>query len=187
MILPILLYGSDVLRDVAQEADLNDKEAIKELISNMWETLKDAEGVGLAAPQVGRPLRIVVVDGTPMSDDLPRLKGFKRTMINPVVVRESEEMVSYDEGCLSIPDVRAMVLRPEKITVSYLDENFEKREEDLDDFACRIVQHELDHLEGVLFVDKVAPIRKKMISNKLYNISKGKVRSYYKTKIEKRG
>ena len=181
-----MLYGSDVLRNKAVDVDIKDAEELKEFIKNMWDTLDNAEGVGLAAPQVGRSIRLVIVDGTPLAEDLDYLKDFKRTIINPEVVEESEETATYSEGCLSIPDVNANVTRPKTIKVKYLDENFQPQEEVFDEFACRIVQHELDHLEGVMFVDRVAPIRKKMINNKLVSISKGKVGAHYKTKIDRK-
>ena len=148
----------------------------------MKETLEGADGCGLAAPQVGVGLRVLIVDGTGLSDTYDYLKDFKRTMINPVVLEESGELREYSEGCLSVPGIYADVKRPAKIKVEYYDENLNKVTEELDKFACRMVQHELDHLDGNLFVDRVAPIRRKMISKKLTNIAKGKVGTHYKTK-----
>lgn len=187
MLLPIYVYGSDVLREKALEIDIDtvNREELKILIADMFETMKNADGVGLAAPQIGKNIRLLVVDGSDFSDQYSYLRGFKRTMINPKIVSESEEMIDYSEGCLSVPDIHCDISRPKNITVEFYDENLNKTVEDFDMFACRMVQHEMDHLDGVLFVDRVAPIRKKMISSKLHNISKGKVRASYKIKLEK--
>ena len=182
MILPIYLYGSEVLRKENAEADLNDKEGLKKLISDMKETLKVADGCGLAAPQVGVNLRVVLVDGTDLSDTYEYLKDFRRTMINPVVLEESKETCEYSEGCLSVPGVYAEVTRPSKIKVEYYNEDFEMVVEEFDRFGCRMVQHELSHLEGGLFVDEISPIRRKMMARKLQAISKGSVQTRYKSK-----
>lgn len=182
MILPIYLYGSEVLRKENAEADLNDKEGLKKLISDMKETLKVADGCGLAAPQVGVNLRVVLVDGTDLSDTYEYLKDFRRTMINPVVLEESKETCEYSEGCLSVPGVYAEVTRPSKIKVEYYNEDFEKVVEEFDRFGCRMIQHELSHLEGGLFVDEISPIRRKMMARKLQAISKGSVQTRYKSK-----
>lgn len=183
MILPIYLYGSEILREAAAEADLNDRESLRTLVSDMKETLKSADGCGLAAPQVGVGKRVLIVDGTVLSDVYSYLKDFRRVMINPVLLEESPETCVYSEGCLSIPGIYADVRRPAKIRVEYYNEEFEKVTEEFDKFACRMVQHEMEHLGGGLFVDDVAPIRRKMISKKLLGISKGKVSPHYRTKI----
>lgn len=183
MTLPIYLFGSEVLREVAAPADLTGeraKEEISALVTDMKETMSKADGVGLAAPQVGKLLRVLVVDGSPIADVYPELEGFSRSMINPQIVWESEALAEYNEGCLSIPDVHADIKRPSSIKVSYINENFEQVEELLEGFSCRIVQHEIDHLNGVLFVDKAAPIRRKMLSGRLNNIKSGKIRTHYK-------
>jgi peptide deformylase len=164
------------------EADLQDKEGLAKLIADMKETLKVADGCGLAAPQVGVNLRVVIVDGTDLSDTYDYLKDFRRTMINPVVLEESEETCEFSEGCLSVPGIYAEVTRPSKIKVEYYNEDLEKVVEEFDRFACRMVQHELSHLEGNLFVDNVSPIRRKMILRKLQAISKGTVQTRYKSK-----
>ena len=182
MILPIYLYGSEVLRRENVDVDLSDKEGIAKLLDDMRETLKVADGCGLAAPQVGVNLRIVIVDGRDLSDTYEYLHDFFRVMINPVVVEESEETCEYSEGCLSVPGVYAEVTRPSKIKVEYYNENFEKVTEEFDKFGCRMVQHELSHLEGNLFVDNISPIRRKMITRKLQAISKGAVQTRYKSK-----
>ena len=185
MILPIYLYGSEVLRQKAAPADLSEKEKITKLVSDMEETLAKSEGCGLAAPQVGESVRILIVDGTGMTDVYPYLADFKRVMINPVILEESEKKCEYSEGCLSIPGIYCDVTRPQSMTVEYYNGDFEKVTETFDKFACRMVQHEMSHLDGDLFVDHVAPIRKKIISKKLMNIAKGKVFARYATKINK--
>lgn len=184
MKLPIYLYGSEVLRTPAKQADMDRKEEIAALIADMEETLATADGCGLAAPQVGVSERIIMVDGRELADTYPYLKDFKRIMINPVVLEESSVTADYSEGCLSVPGIFAEVRRPAKIKVEFFNEKFEKVTEEFDKFACRMVQHELDHLDGKIFVDKVAPIRRKLIAKKLQNISRGKVSAHYKTKID---
>ena len=183
MILPIYLYGSEKLRKENLEADLQDKEGLAKLLADMKETLKEADGCGLAAPQVGVNLRVVIVDGTDLSDTYDYLSDFRRVMINPVVLEESEETCEYSEGCLSVPGIYAEVTRPSKIKVEYYNEDLEKVVEEFDRFACRMVQHELSHLEGNLFVDNVSPIRRKMIARKLQAISNGTVQTRYKSKM----
>lgn len=185
MIRSIYLYGSEVLRQTAKPVDIGSaKEEISALVADLWETLKAAEGCGLAAPQIGESVRVAVVDGDVMADVFPYLKGFRRTFINPVVLSESEGMCEFEEGCLSIPGIYADVMRPSSITVEYYNENLEKVTETFDRFACRMVQHELSHLDGNVFTDNVAPIRKKMIAKKLQNIAKGRVGARYKTKLK---
>ena len=184
MIQAIYLYGSEVLRKVAAPADLTDKEALKTLVQDLWDTLDHSEGCGLAAPQIGVSQRVAVVNGDIMADIYPYLKGFRRTFINPVVISESETMCEYNEGCLSIPGIYCDVRRPEALTVEYYDENLEKKTETFDKFAARMIQHEFSHLDGQLFTDIVAPIRRKMLSKKLLGISHGKVSTSYKAKIK---
>ncbi len=184
MIQPIYLYGSDVLRAKAAPADLNDKERLTALIQDMKDTLAKAEGCGLAAPQIGVSLRVAVVDGDVMADVYPYLKGFRRTFINPEIVEESAQQCEYNEGCLSVPGIYADVRRPESVTVEYYDENLEKKTETFDKFAARMVQHEFSHLDGELFTDLVAPIRRKMLAKKLQGIAHGKVSTAYKAKIK---
>ena len=182
MILPIYLYGSQILRNENTEVDLQDKEGVLKLIEDMKETLKVADGCGLAAPQVGVNKRLVIVDGRELSDTYDYLKDFFRVMINPVVLEESEETCEYSEGCLSVPGIYAEVRRPSKIKVEYYNENFEKVVEEFDQFGCRMVQHELSHLEGNLFVDNLSPLRRKMLARKLQAISKGSVQTRSKSK-----
>ena len=183
MILPIYLYGAEVLRRKAEEADLSKKDEIRQLLADMKETLAHADGVGLAAPQVGVSQRILIVDGDPLKDTYPYLAGWRRTMINPVIIEESPSKCTYNEGCLSVPGIYADVIRPDAITVSYYNEDFEPVTEHLDKFACRMVQHELSHLDGNVFTDNVSPIRKKMLAKKLQNILKGKVHPRYSSRL----
>ena len=182
MILPIYLYGAEVLRNENKDADLGNREALLKLIEDMKETLKVADGCGLAAPQVGVNLNVIIVDGRDLTETYDYLHDFFRVMINPVVLEESEQTCEYSEGCLSVPGVYAEVSRPAKIKVEYYNENFEKVVEEFDRFGCRMVQHELSHLEGNLFVDNISPIRRKMIARKLQAISKGSVQTRYKSK-----
>lgn len=182
MILPIYLYGAEVLRNENKDVDLNDKEGIQKLLNDMRDTLKVADGCGLAAPQVGVNLNVVIIDGRELTDTYDYLHDFVRVMINPVILEESEEVCEYSEGCLSVPGVYAEVTRPSKIKVEYYDENLQKVVEEFDRFGCRMVQHELSHLEGNLFVDNISPIRRKMIARKLQAISKGAVQTRYKSK-----
>ena len=184
MIQPIYLYGSEVLRKKAEPADLEKKEALKSLIQDLKDTLERADGCGLAAPQIGVSPRVVIVDGDVVSDVYEYLKGFKRVIINPEILEESEEKTTYSEGCLSIPNLYCDVVRPAKITIRYHNEDFQEVTETLDKFAARMVQHELSHLDGNLFTDNVPPIRKKMISGKLQNIAKGKVHPHYNSKLK---
>ena len=184
MIRPIYLYGSEVLRKKAVEADLNDREGLTSLIKDLWDTLEVADGCGLAAPQIGVSQRVLIVDGTAMVDEMPYLKDFKRVMINPVLLEESEKKCEYAEGCLSVPNIYYDVCRPESIKVEYYNEKFEKVTEELDKFACRMVQHEMSHLDGCVFTDLVPPSRRKMLQGKLSNKAKGKVRTQYKTVIK---
>lgn len=184
MIKPIYLYGAEVLRQTAAPADLSDKAGIATLVQDLKDTLTRADGCGLAAPQIGVSQRVVIVDGDVVSDVYDYLKGFRRTLINPEIIEESEEKVTYSEGCLSIPGIYCDVLRPKTITVRYFDEELKEVTEVFDNFAARMVQHELSHLDGDLFTDHAAPIRKKMIASKLQGITKGKVHPHYNSKLK---
>ena len=184
MIRPIYLYGAEVLRKKATDADLSDKAALQTLVQDLKDTLAKADGCGLAAPQIGESVRVVIVDGDVVSDMYDYLKGFRRTLINPVITEESQEQVTYSEGCLSIPGIYCDILRPKKITVEYYNEDLEKVTETFDNFASRMIQHELSHLDGDLFTDHAAPIRRKMLSSKLQNITKGKVHPHYNAKLK---
>ncbi len=155
---------------------------LKQLIADMFETLTQAEGCGLAAPQVGKPWRLFVVDGSELTEDYPECKDFKRVFINPELLEESEETCTYSEGCLSLPGISENVVRPERVVMRYLDENFQEHEEEFTGFCARIVQHEYDHLEGHVFTDRISPIRRTFVRNKLTSIAKGKVGARYKYK-----
>ena len=181
MILPIYTFGNSVLRKIAEPID-QDYPGLKDLIKNMYDTMVHAEGVGLAAPQIGIPIRLIVIDLAPLMEDNPELGDFKVTMINPELLEESENEVEYDEGCLSIPGINETVSRPEAIKISYLDENFNEHMEVYDGYKARVVQHEYDHLEGHLFTDRIKPLRRQLIKGKLTNIVKGKANCKYKIK-----
>lgn len=181
MILPIYLYGNSVLRKKTEpiSADYPD---LKILIDNMYDTMYNANGVGLAAPQVGLDIRLLVIDLKAYIEDDPDLGSFKRVMINPEMLEMSEEIEILEEGCLSIPGIHENVARSTWIKVKYYDADFNERIEEFTDYKARVVQHEYDHLEGELFTDKVSPIRRQLIKSKLTNIAKGKASCSYKVK-----
>ena len=181
MLLPIYLYGQPVLRKVAEDVK-PDYPELEKLAENMFATMEKASGVGLAAPQVGLSIRMFVVDGNGLAEDYPECEGFKRCMINPVIIEESEETDTKDEGCLSIPGVYESVKRPKWIVVKYLDEKLAEHTERIEGFAARMTLHEYDHLDGQMFIDHVSPIRKQLIKGKLSSIVKGKVSTSYKSK-----
>ncbi|MBR4805280.1 MAG: peptide deformylase [Bacteroidales bacterium] len=181
MVLPIYVYGQQVLREIAKPVDPN-MEGLDTLLSDMYETMKNADGVGIAAPQVGKSLRVVIVDGTDIAEDYPELKDFKRYMINPEILEESEETSEYSEGCLSVPDINCNVIRPSKIKVRYINEKRQEVTEEFSGFGCRMVQHELDHLDGHLFVDRFSQIRRKLIGGKLRKLETRNFRPRYKIK-----
>ncbi len=184
MIYPIYVYGSSVLREDARDVP-QDYPELKQLVADMFETMYASSGVGLAAPQIGKPLRLFVVDASIYADEEPSLADFKRAFINPEIVEESETGVVMSEGCLSLPGLNEDVLRPESIRIRYMDEDFNEREEELDSFAARVVQHEYDHLEGIVFTDRLSPIRKTLIRSKLNAMGKGRFSAKYKTRQEK--
>ncbi len=184
MIRPIYLYGSEVLRKTAAPANLEDKGGIVSLVQDLKDTLAKADGCGLAAPQIGESVRVVIVDGDVVSDVYNYLKGFRRTLINPEIIWESDEKTTYQEGCLSIPGIYCDITRAKSITVRYYNEELTEVTETFDNFACRMIQHEMSHLDGDLFTDHAAPIRRKMISGKLLNITKGKVHPHYNSKLK---
>lgn len=189
MILPIVGYGDPVLRKVGQDIAA-DYPNLSDLIANMYETMYNAYGVGLAAPQIGLAIRLFIVDTEPFSesDDLKleekeQLKGFKKTFINAKILKEEGNEWGFNEGCLSIPDVREDVYRKERITIDYFDENFTKHTEVYDGLIARVIQHEYDHIEGVLFTDKISTLKKTLIKKRLQNIMDGKIRADYKMKF----
>lgn len=181
MKLPVYLYGHPVLR--AESADVEaDYPDLKKLIEDMYETMYGSEGVGLAAPQIGRNIRLVVIDADPVAETFPECAGRRMTLINPEIDVLDGEKVSRPEGCLSVPGLSENVSRVEHIRLNWLDENFEEHEEEISGFLARIVQHEYDHLDGVIFTDRLSPIRKPLIKTKLHNIVAGRTRPDYPAK-----
>lgn len=180
MILPIVAYGDPVLRKKGAEVT-KDYEGLKELIANMWETMYESNGVGLAAPQVGKPINLFVVDATPMED--PAYGVFKKVFINAEIIEEFGDKWEYEEGCLSIPHIRDNVKRYSHILLRYQDEKFVEHEEEFSGMPARVIQHEYDHIKGVLFVDHLSELKKRLIKNKLVNISKGGVDVDYRMKF----
>lgn len=181
MILPIYLYGQPVLRKETENIN-KDYPGLDALIGNMFQTMDHAEGIGLAAPQVGLPIRLFVVDGTVLKEDMPDMIVGRHVFINPEIIGESDEKVTYEEGCLSVPGIHEKVSRPAEITLRYFDENWVEHTDHFTGFFARMLQHEYDHLEGHVFTDHVSSIRRQMISLKLNKISKGKASCGYKTK-----
>ena len=191
MILPIVAYGDPVLREEAQE--IEEGTDVSALIKDMFETMYKARGVGLAAPQVGKALRLFIVDAVPFADDEPEneeeakefefLKTFKRVFINPIIEEESGKDWAFNEGCLSIPGIREDVNRKPKIVITYFDENWKLQEEELSGLAARVIQHEYDHIEGILFTDHISPLKRRLLKGKLNDISKGNVKVDYKMKF----
>jgi peptide deformylase len=176
MIYPIVVYGDPVLKKQAEDIEKGSLD-VKALAADMFETMYAASGVGLAAPQIGKSIRLFVVDGEPMDE---ALKEFKKVFINPEILEESGEEWAFEEGCLSIPGIRADVFRAEKVKIRYFDEDWQEHTEEFDGLAARIIQHEYDHIEGVLFTDYLSGLKKRMMQSKLQNISKGQVRTDYR-------
>jgi len=181
MILPVTVYGHPVLRKVAEEID-EDYVGLEKLIDDMWQTMYHTDGIGLAAPQIGKGIRLMVIDASPMAEDFPELEGFKRVMINPIITEFGDDNCNESEGCLSLPGIREEVKRPTKIKIEYENKNFDLIEEELEGFAARVVQHEYDHVEGKLFVDHLSPLKKRLLKGKLTAISKGKIDVSYRIK-----
>lgn len=186
MILPIVAYGENILKTKAVNITSGYPE-LKKLINDMWETMYNANGVGIAAPQIGKSIRLFVIDASPFSEDkeisddeISTLKNFKKVFINPEIIDETGDEWNFMEGCLSIPNIREDIKRKEKITIKYYNEFFEQIELDLEGLAARVVQHEYDHIEGVLFIDKLSSLKKKLLKGKLNDISKGKIKTEYK-------
>lgn len=183
MILPIYAYGQPVLRKKATDIDASYPE-LKILLDNMFETMYDSNGIGLAAPQIGLSIRLFIVDGTEIEDINP--PDFKKVFINPQIIEEFDEKWDYEEGCLSIPHIRADVNRHSKVKITYQDENFVEHTEVYDGMAARIIQHEYDHIEGILFTDRIHPLKRTMLKTKLNNIAAGKVNAHYRMKFAKK-
>jgi len=192
MILPVIATGDPVLRKKCKEID-KDYPELEQLIINMQETMTQAFGVGLAAPQINKPIRLFLIDASPFADDeelsdfeRQYLADFKRVFINAKITKEEGEEWAFNEGCLSIPNIREDVFRKDTITIEYYDENFEFKKEVLTGLAARVVQHEYDHIEGILFTDRLSSLKKRLIKKKIENISKGKVDVDYRMKFPKK-
>lgn len=179
---PVTVYGDPLLRKKAKKID-KDYPDLAQVIENLWETMYYSDGVGLAAPQVGLSIRMFVVDASSGAEEEPELENFKKVFINPEIIETTGEDWVFNEGCLSLPEIREDVIRPDEVTIRWYDENFEAHEEKFKGFAGRVIQHEYDHLEGILFIDYLSPLRKRLLKGKLTNISKGKVLPHYKIKV----
>ncbi|MEK6154828.1 peptide deformylase [Flavobacteriaceae bacterium 3-367] len=189
MTLPIVAYGDPVLRKVGKDIQ-KEYPDLTDLVKNMWETMYNANGVGLAAPQIGRPIRLFLVDTTPFADDeelsaeeQEELNGFKKVFINAHMVEETGQNWAFNEGCLSIPDIREDVQRKDTITISYVDEDFKPHTETYGGLLARVIQHEYDHIEGILFTDKLSSLKKRLLKGRLANISKGKINVDYRMRF----
>lgn len=182
MILPIYIYGQPVLRKEAVDIPADYPE-LKQFIADLYETLDASEGIGLAAPQVGRDVRVVVIDLDVLSDDMPEYKGFRHAFINPHILEYDEsETDSLEEGCLSLPAIHEKVTRPTRIHVQWLDEDLQAHDEWIGGYLARVMQHEFDHLDGKMFIDRISPLRRQLIKSKLKSLTQGRYRCGYKTK-----
>jgi len=191
MILPIVAYGDPVLKKKAKDIP-EDFPKLQDLLDNMWETMYNAHGVGLAAPQIGRSIRLFLVDASPFAEDedltedeQKELKALKKAFINPKIIEETGDEWAFNEGCLSIPEVREDVFRKPEITIEYVDEDFNKKTETYNGLAARVIQHEYDHIEGILFTDKLSTLKKRLIKSKLQKITKGEIRMDYRMRFPK--
>ncbi len=180
MIYPVVVYGHPVLRKVAEDIS-RDYPGLKQLISDLFETMYHADGIGLAAPQIGKSVRIFVIDGTPVAEDDPSMTDFKKAFINAHITEKSGELVQMTEGCLSIPNLREEVYRESRIRIEYYDENWEFHDEIYEGYKARVVLHEYDHLDGIMFTDRVSALRKRLLKGKLTAIGKGIFEADYKT------
>ncbi len=186
MILPIYVYGQPVLRKVAEDIPV-DYPDLKQLIADMFETMDESDGIGLAAPQVGKSIRVVVIDLDVLSEDFPEYKGFRKAFINPHILEfDDTETSTSEEGCLSLPAIHEKVTRPTRIHVKWLDEDLQPHDEWVEGYLARVMQHEFDHLEGKMFVDHVSSLRRQLISGKLKALTQGRYRCGYKTKPVRR-
>jgi peptide deformylase len=182
MILPIYIYGQPVLRKTAEDIT-PDHPDLKQLIQNMWETLAESEGIGLAAPQIGLPIRLSVIDLRPLAEDYPEYKDFHQAFINPHIIEKDEDETDVsEEGCLSLPAIHEKVTRPKRIHVQWQDEQFQQHDEWVEGYLARVMQHEFDHLDGKMFIDHISPLRKQLIKGKLKALTQGRYRCGYKTK-----
>jgi peptide deformylase len=177
MIYPIVAYGHPVLKKLAVEIE-RDTVEVEKLAEDMFETMHHAQGIGLAAPQIGKSIRMFVADGSPLDDD--DMKDFKKVFINPEIIEENGDDWAFEEGCLSIPNIREDILRPERVRIKYYDQYWTEHDEVFDGMKARIIQHEFDHIEGILFTDHLSAFKKRILKGKLTNISKGQVKVDYK-------
>ena len=185
MVLPIYTLGQPVLRQVAEEIDVNDPE-LPQFVTDMWDTLARSGGIGLAAPQVGRSVRVVVIDLEPIKEDYPEYAGYRHVFYNPYIEEyDKSHQESMDEGCLSLPGMSESVKRPTRIRVSYLDEEFREHDEWVDGYLARVMQHEFDHLDGLVYTDRIQGLRKQMLKGKLNDLLKGRFSCDYKVKVRK--
>ncbi|PZX50527.1 peptide deformylase [Algoriphagus chordae] len=178
MIYPIVAYGSPILKREAEE--ITEGTALDELIKNMFDTMDNANGVGLAAPQINQGLSLFVIDSNLMLDEEDEEVGIRRVFINPIILDEYGDDYSFEEGCLSIPEIRAEITRPDTLTIEYYDENWNLKEEEFSGMTARVIQHEYDHLEGILFVDYLKGLKKRLVKSKLVDVSKGKISTDYR-------
>ncbi len=192
MVFPIVAYGDPILRKVARNIDPHENLDLPKLVENMYETMYDSSGIGLAAPQIGMSVRLFIVDGTPLNENDdedheidPTLEGFKKVFVNPQMVQQEGDKWPFEEGCLSIPGVRADVHRPESLTIKYFDLEWKEHVEQYDGMAARIIQHEYDHLEGKLFTDYLPALKKQLLKKRLNEITKGKVKVDYRMRFPK--
>ena len=185
MILPIYIYGSPVLRKTAANIT-PDYPGLQQFIADMWETMYDADGVGLAAPQVGKSIRMFVVDASPWAEEEPELADFKKTFINAEIYERFGDEWRFSEGCLSLPGIHEDVMRPSGIKIRYVDENFVEHDEEYSGYAARVIQHEYDHRDGKLFVDHLSPLRRTLLKSKLVGMTKGNFKAHYKCKLVKK-
>lgn len=181
MIYPIVIFGSQILRDECERID-SDYPDLKKLVEDMFLTLESAEGVGLAAPQIGKNIRLFIVDCTPWGEDNPELAEYRRAFVNPEIYFRSEETKLYNEGCLSLPGIHEDVRRSLSIRMRYMDEEFVEHDEEFTGLPAWVIQHEYDHIEGVVFTDRLSPLRRNLLKSKLMNLAKGKFRCSYKTR-----
>ena len=184
MILPIFAYGQPVLKKVGEEID-KDYPELEKLIADMWQTMENADGVGLAAPQIGRAIRLFLVDSTEALKESETEEGIRQVFINAEILEEGGKPWTYEEGCLSIPDIRGDVSRNAQIKIRYQDENFEEHTKIFDGVNARVIQHEYDHIEGILFTEKLKPLKRKMLKRKLEKIKSGKIQADYKVKFRR--
>jgi len=184
MIYPIYIYGHPLLRRVSEDITA-DYEGLDELVGNMFETLTASDGVGLAAPQIGKNIRVVVIDLDVLKEDMPEYKDFRKAFINGHIIEydDDSEKNTIEEGCLSIPGIHENVIRPSRVHIRYMDTEMKEHDEWVEGYLARVVQHEFDHLEGTMFVDRLSPLRRQLVKSKLKAISQGKFRCNYRTKI----